>query len=130
MEPKAPNNLPDSRQNPPIPEIERSLKSWMRWVRFWKVIHYVVGTGGTLLAAAVASKITLFEGIVLPWLATACVGLLTFAAPMKKAKVYFDAHTLVDDAYLRYLRTSQVSDWDVLNVFRDAQKLIGTSIAS
>jgi hypothetical protein len=131
MESKALDNLPDPPQNPPMPEIERALKSWMRWVRFWKVVHYVVGIGGTVLAAAIASKTPLFDqSTVLPWLAAICVGLLTFAAPMKKAKVYFDAHTLVLDAYLRYLRTSQVSSWDVLNIFRDGHKLIGTTFAS
>lgn len=113
-----------------MPEIDHALKSWMRWKHFWAAIHYLVGGGGTLLAAAVASKLSFFEGTLLPWLAAVCVGLLTFAAPMKKAKVYFDAHTLVEDAYLRYQRTSQVREEDVLNIFRDAKKLIGTSYAS
>lgn len=126
----SPNPLPDSPQNSPMPEIERVLNSWLYWRRFWKVTHYVLGVVGTFLAAAIASKVSIFDqNTVWPWLATVCVGLLTLLAPMKKAKGYYDAHAEVTDAYSRY-RMAQIRPEDVLNKLRDGRTKVGASLDS
>ncbi len=129
MEPKASDHPQGLQQGATAETIFSELKSWRRLNLIWQVIHYVLGVGGTLLSAAVASKVlTVGEGAVWPWLATAFVGLLTLLSPMKRAKAYYDAYTEVNDAYLRY-RTSQIREEDMLNKYRDGRKMIGTALA-
>jgi hypothetical protein len=109
-----------------ISEVDGSLKAWGFSFFCWTALHYILGIGGTILAATVASKSLFLPDTqnVLAWLSALCVGLLTMLAPLKKAKLYHSAWSDTADVYYRYLHTSEVSPKDVLIARHKSEQIV------
>jgi hypothetical protein len=110
------------------------LETWMSLMIRWTRIHYTVGIVGTLIAATVAARPTIlkrrprfFNSI--GWLSVLCIASLTFLQPSKKAKVYFQAWQVLDDACNRYRIDAAYDIKQVLDAMDKGDKILAASDA-
>ncbi len=116
-------------------EVAETLEFWLHHKFKWWRLHYGLGIAALTFSVTVASRPQLshlFDGAstvldILAWLSAACIGLVTFLGPTRRARAYVAAARVLSDARNRFVNDPEYPLEKLLDAVRQGEDIIARS---